>query len=149
VRAGEVEVDACVGGCGGLWFDTRELRKVDEAAEQAGEALLHVAQGTTNTSRSERRHCTRCPKPLPFMTRRFHPALAVQIDECPGCGGHWLDAGELAAIRQLAGDAAGRRRAAADALHTQVLPTLAREKVAQDNAREYSLGGLLRWLGAN
>jgi Zn-finger nucleic acid-binding protein len=24
----------------------------------------------------------------------------VQVDQCPNCGGYWLDAGELASIRQ-------------------------------------------------
>ena len=28
--AGEITVDVCKGGCGGIWFDHFELQKVDE-----------------------------------------------------------------------------------------------------------------------
>jgi Zn-finger nucleic acid-binding protein len=34
------------------------------------------------------------------MGRVFSPTVTVQIDECPECGGLWLDADELAAIRR-------------------------------------------------
>jgi len=44
----------------------------------------------------------RCPRhPETVMIRRaFSRTIPVQIDECPQCGGHWLDAGELAQIRR-------------------------------------------------
>jgi uncharacterized protein len=42
MTAGSVTVDACRGGCGGLWFDRYELMKVDEADESAGEELLDI-----------------------------------------------------------------------------------------------------------
>jgi len=29
--AGRITVDACEGGCGGIWFDRYELMRVDEA----------------------------------------------------------------------------------------------------------------------
>lgn len=29
----------------------------------------------------------------------FSARRQVQVDECPNCGGYWLDAGELAQIR--------------------------------------------------
>jgi Zn-finger nucleic acid-binding protein len=35
------------------------------------------------------------------MLRRAHsPANPIRIDECPECGGVWLDTDELAAIRR-------------------------------------------------
>ena len=30
IRLGKAEVDACHGGCGGIWFDAFELEKRDE-----------------------------------------------------------------------------------------------------------------------
>ena len=36
------------------------------------------------------------------MLRRFYsPLHVVEIDECPGCGGIWLDAGELEKLQSL------------------------------------------------
>src|SRR5439155_23082317 len=40
--AGDVTVDVCDGGCGGIWFDHWELQKLDEQSEAAGESLLDV-----------------------------------------------------------------------------------------------------------
>ena len=37
MTAGDVTVDVCKGGCGGMWFDNYELKKFDEPHESAGE----------------------------------------------------------------------------------------------------------------
>ena len=42
MEAGSITVDACVGGCGGIWFDVLELQEVDEAHEKDGEKLLDI-----------------------------------------------------------------------------------------------------------
>ena len=39
LTVGDVTVDACRGGCGGIWFDNLELEKFDEPHEAAGEVL--------------------------------------------------------------------------------------------------------------
>ena len=31
----------------------------------------------------------------------IRPPVVTEVDECPGCGGFWLDAGELSKIRDL------------------------------------------------
>lgn len=93
--AGEIVVDVCDGGCGGLWFDNFELRRIDAA----GVALLR------NVWRSEavtvdftrKRQCPRCAEQA-MLRRYFSRQRAVEIDECPSCGGLWLDAGELERI---------------------------------------------------
>jgi Zn-finger nucleic acid-binding protein len=36
---------------------------------------------------------------MKLKRRMFSPKVAVEIDECPACGGFWLDAGELQQIR--------------------------------------------------
>jgi Zn-finger nucleic acid-binding protein len=35
------------------------------------------------------------------MRHFFSVKKEVEVDECPGCGGFWLDAGELVKIRSL------------------------------------------------
>jgi Zn-finger nucleic acid-binding protein len=35
------------------------------------------------------------------MRHFFSVKKKVELDECPGCGGFWLDAGELSKIRSL------------------------------------------------
>ena len=34
------------------------------------------------------------------MRHFYSPQRRVEVDECPNCGGVWLDAGELASIRE-------------------------------------------------
>ena len=107
MRAGSVTVDVCDGGCGGLWFDQFELQKVDEPHETAGEILLHVHQSHgVAVDYTRRRHCPKCPA-LVMMRRYFSPQRLVEVDECPGCGGLWLDAQELGRIRRELGATSG------------------------------------------
>jgi Zn-finger nucleic acid-binding protein len=99
-RVGEIEVDVCEGGCGGIWFDHFELKKVDEPSESAGEALLEVARDPSLTVDLDvRRTCPRCADGVVLMRHYTSVKRRVTIDECPQCGGVWLDAGELRNIR--------------------------------------------------
>ncbi len=97
--AGEVTVDVCRGGCGGVWFDQFEMCKTDEPHEAIGDAILDVPRGKgVRVDHGPRRKCPRCPG-VPMM-RHFHSVRRqVQVDECPDCGGTWLDLGELMTIR--------------------------------------------------
>ena len=111
ITVGDITVDACRNGCGGLWFDRFELEKVDESHETAGAELLEITRkpGVT-TDPGERLECPRCPDQT--MMRHFASVKRqVQVDECPNCGGHWLDLGELAMIRAQFTDAAERHEA--------------------------------------
>jgi len=47
-----------------------------------------------------------------MMRHFFSVKREVELDECPGCGGMWLDAGELGKIRSLYGSEEERRQAA-------------------------------------
>src|SRR5436189_5561943 len=42
LQVGNLTVDVCNGGCGGIWFDAFELQRVDEVQEVAGERLLEI-----------------------------------------------------------------------------------------------------------
>lgn len=113
--AGAITVDVCKGGCGGIWFDQLELRKVDEAHESAGEALLDVPRNErVAVDRAARRKCPKCANiaDVVMMRHFFSVKQKVEVDECPKCAGIWLDAGELATIRQLFTSEDERKRAA-------------------------------------
>lgn len=93
-----VTLNACTTRCGGIWFDQFELRKFDEPYEPAGDLLtLTRAPGVTIDPNKVRM----CPKCVSIrLTRHFFSIKRqVAVEECPRCGGYWLDAGELLAIR--------------------------------------------------
>lgn len=98
LRAGPILVDACSGGCGGVWFDNFELQKVDEQHEPAGNALNILASADVNIDLAAKRPCPRCDG-QPMRRHFFSSKKQIQVDCCPACGGYWLDSGELAAIR--------------------------------------------------
>ena len=100
-QAGSITVDVCEDGCGALWFDQLELKRLDEPTEGAGEELLGLGPDkNVAINREKRRDCPRCDASI--MMRFFYsPSRNVSIDHCPECGGHWLDAGELAGVRSL------------------------------------------------
>ncbi len=99
LQIGSVRVDVCRGGCGGVWFDAFELQRVDEEHETAGEPLLEIERDPRVVVDSARkRECPRCAG-VKLHRHFFSAKRRVEVDECPNCGGYWLDAGELAQIR--------------------------------------------------
>lgn len=99
-KVGGVSVDVCADGCGGLWFDRLELRRLDELHEGDAAGLLSFGHGKAAHREGARLLCTRCPKQYPMIKRLFHPTIRVEVEECPGCAGHFLDPGELGEIRK-------------------------------------------------
>lgn len=110
----DITVDVCKQGCGGLWFDQFELQKVDEPHESAGESLLQIKmEASAAAGPSQRRECPKCEGIT--MIRHFHSIKKeVEVDECPNCGGFWLDSGELGRIRSQYSSDAERKEAAKD-----------------------------------
>jgi len=104
-------VDVCKYGCGGLWLDRSEYKKVDQQNETAGKELLHIERNPhIKVNHSLRRMCPRCETIV--MARRFSSfKRQVEIDTCPYCGGYWLDGGELERIRSLFEDQKDRYKA--------------------------------------
>ncbi len=95
----DIKVDVCRGGCGGIWFDNLELKKVDEPHEALGEDLMHVERDPSVTvTANEKRTCPRC-EGMPMMQHFASVRREVTVDECPNCGGYFLDYGELNQIR--------------------------------------------------
>jgi uncharacterized protein len=112
LTVGKLTVDVCQGGCGGIWFDNFELRKVDDPQEFEGGALLHVGRDENVVVDTDRRRkCPKCPN-IVMMRHFFSEQRQVEVDECPGCGGVWLDDGELSMIRKENATVAARENAA-------------------------------------
>jgi Zn-finger nucleic acid-binding protein len=121
---GDLVVDVCNGGCGGIWFDRRELQKVDEQHESAGAALLDiVADPAVVVDHSKRRSCPKCDRTV-LMRRLFSPQSGVEVDECPGCAGFWLDLGELGELRSEFETAGDRERAERQHVRETFVPQL-------------------------
>lgn len=102
VKVADINVDICKGGCGGIWFDNFEFKKFDEPHESAGCALLNIEKNEKiKVDPKKRRNCPRCTGSV-IMMRHFESVKKrIEVDECPKCGGLWLDSGELAVIRDL------------------------------------------------
>lgn len=134
MTAGDVTVDICKGGCGGIWFDWFELKKFDEPHEAAGEALLEVErpQGVS-VDHSKRLNCPKCDD-IVMMRHFFSIKKAVVLDECPGCAGFWLDAGELGQIRGLFKTEEERHKAAEE-YFDEVFGDKLKAMQAQDQAK--------------
>ena len=101
LRIGGVDTDVCE-DCGGVWLDRLELAKFEHAGSTFGDALVaHLSQFPPPLMTHALR--LRCPHhPEVVMIRRdYSRDVRVAIDECPQCGGVWLDTHELDQIRRL------------------------------------------------
>ena len=113
VTAKDIKVDVCDGGCGGIWFDQFELQKVDEPHESAGESLLNIErEKNINIDHTQKLKCPKCAD-MTMMRHFYSVKRDVEVDECPNCGGFWLDYGELGRIRELYSSEEERKEAAA------------------------------------
>jgi uncharacterized protein len=92
IQVGGITLDRC-GRCHGIWFDRRELDRVLDKL-RAGEAPPPSSRSPLSEKLdSVLASCPRCSKSLERTE-----SLAVNglfYDGCPGCGGAWLDGGEL------------------------------------------------------
>ncbi len=96
---GGITIDACHGGCGGIWFDAFELQRLDERHELPDQHVLRIQiNPDIEVDFSRKRSCPRCDG-VKLQRHFYSPRLEVEVDHCPGCGGYWLDAGEFERIR--------------------------------------------------
>ena len=101
-----VNIDMCLNGCGGIYFDNRELAHFDEQHENIDE-ITKAIEGKTFEKVDENLPRT-CPVCGATMVKHYTSAKhEIMIDDCYACGGKFLDNGELQRIRaQYATDAA-------------------------------------------
>jgi hypothetical protein len=98
-KAGGVTLDVCQGGCGGIWFDAFELNRVVQPPEGGRDIVLSIERDAQlQVDPARKRKCPKCADL--FLMRHFITRLKqVEVDDCPGCGGLWLDAGELSRMK--------------------------------------------------
>lgn len=93
-----INLDICIQGCGGIYFDNRELKYFDEKNEDISKILEKVENKKfekVNTALD--RHCPSCGNK---MVKNFSSLnKEIEIDECYNCGGKFLDNNELQKIR--------------------------------------------------
>jgi Zn-finger nucleic acid-binding protein len=117
---GKITVDVCQGGCGGIWFDSVEVKKVFDPVKFEGAALTHIERNESLDSEVKvegsplmqierdpsrvvnHERPRQCPKCSNIVMKRdfFSDKRRIQVDQCPQCRGVWLDAGELTMIRE-------------------------------------------------
>lgn len=98
ITEGEITLDICKEGCGGVWFDWLELKKFDESHEKISSEILSLSPETDTNIKIEKRVCPRCQDTV--MLRHFSSIKReIEVDECGSCGGFFLDASELRKIR--------------------------------------------------
>jgi uncharacterized protein len=93
--AGDMILDMCYGGCGGIWFDATELERVSARAATTLHTIWQAPAADLNLT--EPRMCPRCTEQV-LDRKWFSDLKKVEIDQCPKCGGIWLDAGEFSRI---------------------------------------------------
>ncbi|MBQ9244964.1 zf-TFIIB domain-containing protein [bacterium] len=94
-----VNLDVCVDGCGGIYFDNREFSKFDEPHEDITPLIkLLKDKEFQKVDESQTRVCPVCGSD---MVKNYSSSQQeIQVDECYHCGGKFLDFGELEKIRE-------------------------------------------------
>ena len=131
-----------------MWFDRYQLMRVDERDESAGEGLLEIERNPDlAVDLSYRLECAKCPEVV-MMRHFFSAKRQVVVDECPNCGGHWLDPGELRTIRTEYASAEERERAAAEYFSEVFGPELAvaHAKTEEELARARRIAHAFRFI---
>lgn len=96
----DIEIEACLNGCGGIWFDAAEIFRftasgIEDSSDPNLQKLLDFEQ-SGDTEEREKLTCMKCG--IKMRRHEYREASGIYVDECYGCGGLWLDGGELAAI---------------------------------------------------
>jgi Zn-finger nucleic acid-binding protein len=83
-----------------------------------------------------------------MMRHVYGPEADVHVDQCAGCGGFWLDAGELAAIRAQFETAARRELAFERNFNVEIGVELALAAAREARRRQTlaELGGIFRFI---
>lgn len=95
-----VYLDVCSKGCGGVFFDNREIDKFDEVKEDISE-ILDEYKGKEFTQPLLNDNMPRiCPVCGGNFIKHFVSIKKeIQIDDCYSCGGKFLDYCELEKMR--------------------------------------------------
>ena len=94
-------IDICVDGCGGIYFDNRELKKVDEQHEHLDDVITEVENADYSHVQIDESAVRICPVCGAKMVKNLTSVNGeITIDECYTCGGKFFDHGELTKFRE-------------------------------------------------
>ena len=98
VSSAGVNIDICLDGCGGMYFDNREFKYLDEQHENIDEIISAIECKTfESVDETLPRSCPVCGA---RMVKNYASVKKeVLVDDCYSCGGKFLDYGELQKIR--------------------------------------------------
>ena len=97
-----IEIDQCA-SCGGMWLNNDELERIQDTVERDYGAefgkLPNLVDQSYAMALAKSKPAINCPGCGDEMERCEHGGCSqIMIDNCPKCGGVWLDDGELKAL---------------------------------------------------
>lgn len=131
-----VNIDICIDGCGGIYFDNREFKLLDEQHEKLDELIAAAENNTFSIQVDENaeRYCPVCGAKM--VKNPTSVKGGVIVDDCYTCGGKFLDHNELTKVRDEYPTEKERSEAAVRALlyspefiETQIADKKATERV--------------------
>jgi Zn-finger nucleic acid-binding protein len=91
-----VQLEECA-DCGGVWFDDGELNAVRDSGVEGYETLeVQASPGAQHVPSEGAKLCPSCN--LRLRTYRYLYTSPIELEECPGCYGVWVEEGELGKI---------------------------------------------------
>lgn len=96
----DVDIDLCR-NCAGIWFDADELRRLvaaDPIVLPALEARVFPRVTQQKVQASQRGSCPSCNGLLHVYHYQYDSP--IELDACAGCGGFWVQEGELEKMQQ-------------------------------------------------
>ena len=96
-----IKVQACLGECGGLWFDRFQFKKIQVLKPGLGQSLLTIerAEGV-KVYRGAEHICPACTTTLLYR-HFFSVDEDTEINQCSKCRGFWIDLAGLAKLQSL------------------------------------------------
>lgn len=96
-----VNIDICINGCGGIWFDNREIEKFSDKDENFEKLQKIISEKEYKAPTIDENRI--CPVCKTKMVQHKAANSDIVIDECYNCGGKFLDFGELEKIKNSSG----------------------------------------------
>ena len=98
IEIGPVIADVCENSCGGSWLDRLELAKICASNASISHRVLSIKSKTS----SPLKEIKQCPHDQKNLIHRSYIQNQAVVDECPQCGGIWID--HLDEFLQIASD---------------------------------------------
>ena len=99
-----VQVLACEGQCGGLWFSQSQVKKLEKLKSGLGMLLLRIKRADgVKVYRGVEHICPQCRTTLLFR-HFFTKEFDTEVNQCAKCGGFWIDIAGLAKLESMKGE---------------------------------------------